>query len=188
MIAVTMTGMQMNRHEHEHEHSHMIWVTPQSGLCDTLRGSGAKHVVGFTSPGSNFSLPGGHDLHDCLILTMNDISEPGRGLIMPACRHVESLLDFDRALSCDVPLVLTCHAGISRSTAAAYILLCRRQPEHDEVALATMLRRLAPFATPNARLIALADKLLKRDGRMSAAIRAIGRGADAFAGTPFSLG
>ena len=39
----------------------------------------------------------------------------------------------------------------------------------------------------NARLVAVADDILGRNGRMVDAIAAIGRGADAFEGTPFHL-
>jgi predicted RNA-binding protein YlqC (UPF0109 family) len=35
--------------------------------------------------------------------------------------------------------------------------------------------------------VALADELLGREGRMIEAVRAIGRGADAFEGQPFTL-
>ena len=42
-------------------------------------------------------------------------------------------------------------------------------------------------ATPNRRLVALADEVLGRNGRMVAAVEAIGRGAEAFEGTPFEL-
>ncbi|TIP55365.1 MAG: protein tyrosine phosphatase, partial [Mesorhizobium sp.] len=37
------------------------------------------------------------------------------------------------------------------------------------------------------RLIAVADALLDRNGRMTRAIQAIGRGAEAFEGIPFEL-
>ena len=57
----------------------------------------------------------------------------------------------------------------------------------DEEQIATELRAAAPSATPNARLVAIADDILGRDGRMRGAIERIGRGADAFEGTPFSL-
>ena len=55
------------------------------------------------------------------------------------------------------------------------------------VSLAALLRQRAPSATPNRRIVEIADRLLGRDGRMVAAIDAIGRGADAFEGTPFAL-
>ena len=85
------------------------------------------------------------------------------------------------------PLVLHCWAGISRSTAAAYIAACALAPDRDEAALALVLREASPSATPNARFIALADDILGRQGRMVDAIRAIGRGAEAMEGTPFML-
>jgi hypothetical protein len=46
---------------------------------------------------------------------------------------------------------------------------------------------MSPTATPNRRLVALADRRLGREGRMAAAIAAIGRGADCFEGAPFAL-
>ena len=49
------------------------------------------------------------------------------------------------------------------------------------------LRRVSPTATPNSRLFALADRILCRDGRMVAAIDAIGRGAIAYEADPFRL-
>jgi predicted protein tyrosine phosphatase len=78
-------------------------------------------------------------------------------------------------------------AGISRSTAAAYIAACALAPEHDETTIATSLREASPSATPNARFVTLADDILNRRGRMVDAIRAIGRGTEAMEGTPFML-
>jgi predicted protein tyrosine phosphatase len=53
--------------------------------------------------------------------------------------------------------------------------------------LAQELRVASPSATPNSLITAQVDELLKRDGRMSRAVEAIGRGADAFEGSPFIL-
>ena len=83
--------------------------------------------------------------------------------------------------------MIHCYAGISRSTASAYIIAAALAPQRDETELAKTLRRLSPSATPNPRLIAMADALLDRDGRMVEAIQAIGRGADAFEGVPVRL-
>jgi hypothetical protein len=49
------------------------------------------------------------------------------------------------------------------------------------------LRRASATATPNSRLVALADRMLGRDGRMVAAIDAIGRGEIAYEADPFRL-
>jgi len=85
------------------------------------------------------------------------------------------------------PLLIHCYAGISRSTAGAYIIASALNPTLDESELARTVRSLSPSATPNIRLVALADEILDRQGRMVSAIRAIGRGADAFEGEVFSL-
>ena len=79
-------------------------------------------------------------------------------------------------------------AGISRSTAGAFIATCALDPDRDEAVLAADIRHMSPTATPNIRMVRFADELLGRNGRMVAAIEAIGRGRDAFEGIPFSLG
>ncbi|RUW95051.1 protein tyrosine phosphatase, partial [Mesorhizobium sp. M8A.F.Ca.ET.023.01.1.1] len=71
--------------------------------------------------------------------------------------------------------------------ASAYIITAALAPTRNELELAQTLRALSPSATPNPRLIAVADTLLERNGRMIEAIESIGRGADAFEGTPFAL-
>ena len=121
------------------------------------------------------------------LVPMNDIVEPIEGMTPPGEEHVRTLLDWvgdwDRA----APMVVHCFAGISRSTAAAYSIVAALNPGRNEMELARTLRARSPSATPNRRIIAIADRLLGRDGRMLAAIDAIGRGADAFEGTPFFL-
>ena len=85
------------------------------------------------------------------------------------------------------PIVVHCFAGISRSTAAAFITLCTVRPERDEHDIARRLRAASPYAFPNARLVALADGLLEREGRMIAAIQSIGRGEIVAESVPFGL-
>ena len=77
-------------------------------------------------------------------------------------------------------------AGISRSTAAAFVT-CALSPDRSEASIAQALRRASPTAKPNIRIVALADDMLGRNGRMVDAITAIGPGvlAEAF---PFRLG
>jgi len=124
-----------------------------------------------------------------LKLGMNDIAEPREGLVLAGNEQVESLLDFingwDAARA--APLLIHCWAGVSRSTAAAYVAVCALNPDIGEDELARRLRAASPTATPNRRIIALADEALDRRGRMVAAIDGIGRGAMAFEGKPFTL-
>jgi predicted protein tyrosine phosphatase len=84
-------------------------------------------------------------------------------------------------------MVVHCYAGISRSTAGAFIAACALNPAREERAIARDLRRASPTATPNIRLVMLADRLLGRNGRMVSAIEGIGRGIAAVEADPFRI-
>ncbi len=85
------------------------------------------------------------------------------------------------------PMLIHCWAGISRSSATAYILACERNPDVAEGAIANHLRATSPIANPNLRLVALADDMMGRQGRMIDAVRAIGAGELAMENQPFEL-
>jgi predicted protein tyrosine phosphatase len=106
---------------------------------------------------------------------------------LPGAAHLERLLGFVRAWNRAEPMVIHCFAGVSRSTAAAYIAACALEPGRDEFVLAKAIRAASPTASPNSRLVALADEALGRRGRMNEAIATIGRGEVCFEGTPFTL-
>lgn len=122
-----------------------------------------------------------------LTLRFHDISEPREGLAAPSRAMVAELLDFGAAWREPDPLLVHCWMGISRSTAAALVLACAARPARDEAEIARTLREASPTATPNPRIVALADDLLGRQGRLIAAAALIGRGADAFQGKAFRL-
>ena len=103
---------------------------------------------------------------------MSDIVERRAGPGAAATRITSTLCslssaDWDRA----APMLIHCFAGVSRSTASAYIAACALE---RRIATSTRsrqrLRAASPTATPNARFVALADARLQREGRMSAAI------------------
>jgi predicted protein tyrosine phosphatase len=122
-----------------------------------------------------------------LTLRFHDIAEPREGLVAPSRAMVAELLDFGAAWREPEPLLVHCWMGISRSTAAALVLACAASPARDEGEIALALRAASPTATPNSRIVALADDLLGRQGRLITAAARIGRGADAFQGRPFRL-
>lgn len=165
----------------------MIFVTPLSRLADTLSLSKARRMISMQSVGAMFEKPESFASADYLQLAMHDIAEEREGYTAPSREQVAAILDFAAGASADNPLLIHCYAGISRSTAAAYAVAAALRPDLSEQVLAEELRRRAPSATPNPRIVALADDLLSRNGRMVAALRSIGRGADAFEGTPFVL-
>jgi len=144
-------------------------------------------LVTLLTEGTPFERPAAILPENHLCLWMNDIAEEQAGLVAPGLRHVEELIAFARQWDRVRPLAVHCYAGVSRSTAAAYIVAAALSPERDEAELARTLRKLSPSATPNPRLVRHADALLERNGRMVNAIAAIGRGADAYEGRPFAL-
>ena len=85
------------------------------------------------------------------------------------------------------PMIVHCWAGISRSTASAFAIACMLNEPGRERDIAIQLRRLAPHAQPNTRIVAFADHLLSRDGRMVDAVDAMGPGRVVFEGVPFAL-
>jgi len=165
----------------------MIHVCPLSRLEETLLSSGASHLVTLLRADTPFLRPASVVQERHLALFMHDIAEEQPDMVAPAESHVGQLLAFAGDWDRSRPMLIHCYAGISRSTAAAYIVAAALEPDRDERELAQTLRRLSPSATPNPRLVAIADSMLGRDGRMIDAIAAIGRGADAFEGTPFCL-
>lgn len=165
----------------------MIYVCPITRVNETVTAAGAVRLVTLLNGGTPFERPATIAAANHLFLSMNDIVDEQEDMIAPGLHHVEALLGFVRGWDRERPLVVNCFAGISRSTAAAYIAAAALAPSRDEAELAWTLRRLSPSATPNARLVRHADALLGRNGRMVAAIEAIGRGAEAFEGTPFGL-
>jgi predicted protein tyrosine phosphatase len=156
-------------------------------IGETIAKTGARSLVTLLSPGTVVERPAAIHPERHLYLAVSDIVEPAAGQVLPDTSHLDDLLAFVRAWDRADPMLIHCFAGVSRSTAAAYIAACALTPERDEFALAHSLRAASPTASPNILLVALADARLGRKGRMTEAIMAIGRGEECFEGTPFML-
>jgi len=122
-----------------------------------------------------------------LKLNVHDINLARPGMQAPDRALVERLLDFGETWDASAPMLIHCYAGISRSTASAFVLACARNPGADEAAIARRLRNASPYAQPNRLIVAMADERLRRQGRMSAAIDAMGVAVPAFEADPFDL-
>lgn len=165
----------------------MIHVCSLARLHETVEETGARYIVSLIGDETRLARLSGIPPQNHLWLRMHDISAPLEGYIMPREQHIARLLDFVREWDRLAPLVVHCYMGISRSTACAFASVCALNPRRDEAHIAQALRRASPTATPNARIVSLADELLGRRGRMIAAIENIGQGVFDGEAAPFRL-
>ncbi len=163
-----------------------VLVSPLSKLEQRLDVSGARHLLSLTGPGREMPTPDGFD-GKFLQLVFNDISTVQEGLVEPSAAHIEQIIEFGQAWDQSAPLLVHCWMGVSRSTAAAAILVASLRPQISCTHIAQAIRRVSPMATPNALMIELADTLLSRDGEFISAIAAIGRGEHCHEGIAFEL-
>ena len=160
----------------------MILIAPLSQTAALLAEADVTHAMSLLSPGSVFpELALAAERH--LRLEFHDIAEEREGYQAPTLAQMESILRFVGDWDGSGAMLIHCWAGVSRSTASAYAAMCQLHPARDEFTLAAELRAASPQATPNPRLIAHADQILGRKGRMVEAIAALGRGAECMEGS-----
>ncbi|MGV1761845.1 protein-tyrosine phosphatase family protein [Rhizobium sp. P44RR-XXIV] len=105
-------------------------------------------------------------------LRFHDIISPIPGQIMPTPQHVEAILDFGRAFhdrqdqNAPSHILVHCHMGVSRSTAAMMTLMAQANPDASAEALFERLVTIRPQAWPNSQMIAFADEQLGREGAL----------------------
>ena len=163
----------------------MIHVCSLAALPDTVKATGASHVLTVMANVAQVQRPESVLPANHLRVQMDDIIEEMDGFVAPSDSHIEQVLNFVRGWDRSAPLVVHCYAGISRSTASAFAAACMLNPHRDEVAIARQIRAASPIASPNRLIVRLADKPLGRDGRMVRALESIGPATMMVEGKPF---
>lgn len=139
-------------------------------------GRAVTHALSLLDPGTpdpdGFA---GYAPHHRVTLAFHDAITPADGTVLPTRDDVEAILAFGRAIAAPerggaLHLLVHCHMGISRSTAAMAMLLAQAEPELTEDAVFARIAAERPQAWPNSRMIGFADALLGRDGRFTAAL------------------
>ena len=164
----------------------MILVSPLRHIERLVAEHHPAHSLSLLAPWQTVIFDVDQLPRDHLVLAFNDIATPTPGCVMPDAAIVGAIIDFGRACRPGETSLVHCWMGVSRSPAAAFIGLCALDAA-PEIEIAQNLRRLSPSATPNKRLVELADALLSREGRMVRAIESIGRGAHCFEGEVFGM-
>jgi predicted protein tyrosine phosphatase len=164
-----------------------IWISSLAlapSLADRHKPS---RVVSLLSPYDSFPTFSalGPDCH--LQVAIHDINQDIGDWRAPGTEDAERLIRFVETWDRAAPMLIHCWAGISRSTASAFITACLHNPSTDEGEIAQAIRSASPTAFPNRRLVDHADAILDRGGRMTRAVEAIGRGDFSEEPQPFSI-
>lgn len=164
-----------------------IIISSLEDVPQVLRRMRPSHMITLLGPDSIDDVPARLPTERHLKVLVNDICEPIEGLIHPTAEMVRDILDFGRGWQPVDPMLVHCWAGISRSSATAFILACERSPQTPEAVIAEHLRKASSAATPNALMVQLADDMLGRGGRMADAVRGIGIGDWVHPNPPYEL-
>ena len=165
----------------------MIHVCSLAALPETVRLTGASHVLTVMANVDQVLRPASVLPANHMKIAFDDITEPMDGFVAPSAEHVERVLSFVRGWDRSAPLVIHCYAGVSRSTASAFAAACALNPHRDEMVIARQIRSASPIANPNRLLVSLADNALGRDGRMLRALDDIGPASMMVEGKPFRV-
>ncbi|GJE36425.1 tyrosine phosphatase family protein [Methylobacterium persicinum] len=139
--------------------------------------AGISHVLSLLDPGTPEPAAfGGYGVHRRTTLHFHDCLGPGTDkhgtvLVPPEPADVAAILAFGRDLDGASHVLVHCHYGLSRSTAALLMLFAQGEPGTEAGALVERLHALREPAWPNARMIAFADGMLGREGTLSEAVR-----------------
>lgn len=115
--------------------------------------------------------------HHRVTLRFHDIIDPAEGKVHPVAEHVGQILQFGESLReglserVEGHLLVHCHMGISRSTAAMLTLMAQNDADAGADELFERLRDVRPQAWPNSVMIGFADVQLGRKGALVEALR-----------------
>jgi predicted protein tyrosine phosphatase len=158
-------------------------ATPRITICGVVElgehsTAGVTHVLSILGP----NRPDPPEFaefapHRRLVLRFHDVIEPLPDQIAPTRADVERLLDFGREVgeTPDAHLLVHCRAGVSRSTAAATLIMMQANPDWPASAALEVVAALRPRAWPNLLMLEFGDALLGRNGEIVAAVGAIYR-------------
>ena len=141
---------------------------------------GVSHVLSILDPDrADPEAFAAYGVHHRTTLRFHDAVEPAPGVILPERKDVEAILSFGRAVARETArdnageahILVHCHVGISRSTAALAMLFAQGEPDTPAETLIGRLHAQREKAWPNARMIAFADESLGRGGSLNEAVR-----------------
>jgi predicted protein tyrosine phosphatase len=130
-----------------------------------------RDLLVISNPGSG--LPSGVEplARRLLHLEFDDFSEPREGVVLVTSADIERVLDWAQDHQ---NLVVCCHAGVSRSSAMAYVIACRTRSPAEALTLL-----LPGWHYPNERIVRLGAEVLGNKEVYSACLAWLGGPATA---------
>ncbi|MFZ1106894.1 MAG: protein-tyrosine-phosphatase [Rhodomicrobium sp.] len=139
-----------------------------------------SHVLSILDPAqSEPEAFGAYGEHARLELKFHDIIEETPGYQAPQAEDVAKMLEFGRDILRDPEslrhLLVHCHMGISRSTAAMALLLAQAEPGVPARDIMDLILHIRDKAWPNLRILMFGEEQLGRNGELLNAAAAIYR-------------
>ena len=139
-----------------------------SGLSELPlhKDGGFTHIISLLDDGSEFEV--GDNLfedyhpHQRLLLKFDDVSYPNQYYVAPTHEDVETILEFAKSIGETDRVLVHCVAGVSRSTAAASLLLLQAYPEMTAHEVFEEVVRIRPIAIPNFLILQHGGRILDR--------------------------
>lgn len=150
-----------------------LWICRACDLPAMAAELRPHRILSIAEPGYRNVTPAGIEAGHHHHLNFDDIVEAIPGYVEPSEQHVGSIIDLAAELADTDRILVHCQAGISRSSAAALILLAVRNPGHERDT-AALLRREGPWFAPNRLMVEIADRLLGRGPVLSKALAGMG--------------
>ena len=152
-------------------------IVPRNKVGDHLlsrsRGPSYRTLISIGDPGARYPTGYGR-VAQRLRLEMEDVAHPAAAHA-PQLEHVRALIGFAPTVArLGGACLVHCEAGISRSTAAALIVLRTLLPGAAPAELVDWLRERVPHAEPNRLMIRYADEVLGEVGGLYEALAAAG--------------
>lgn len=144
-----------------------ITICGLAELCGHAE-AGFTHVVSILDPvwpdPEEFD---GWGAHRRVLWRFDDVVQVASGYQAPTRSDVQAILALGAELrgAAAAQVLIHCHAGVSRSTAAAVILMAQHNSGREAEIFAE-LRRIRPCSWPNALMLKLADDMLRRNGAL----------------------
>lgn len=139
-----------------------LTVCGKNQVRKVVKRFGATHLLSIVDPHDRMPTPHRITRENHFTVKFDDVESPDIENA-PTRADIERVIEWVDRLSGDARLAIHCTAGVSRSTAVAFALLCREM----EVNLARdKLLEIRPQASPNALMTALLDEMFEMQGAL----------------------